>query len=84
MQTLIPCVASGHGVSRASLGPGRYANELPDGRGHAGALCAQTRLGPRRHSLVLRRCFGKPIVCGVDLGDSVGQTSGRDPGPRPH
>jgi hypothetical protein len=51
---------------------------------HAGVPCAEPRLRLRRHSFVLRGCFGGPIVCGVGAGNGIGQASSRDPCPRPH
>jgi hypothetical protein len=40
-------------------------------------------LAPRRHSLVLRCCFGIPVVCCVGGIRSNGQASRRDPDPGP-
>lgn len=51
---------------------------------HAGVPGAEPRLRLRRHSFVLRGCFGGPIVWGVGAGNGIGQASSRDPCPRPH
>jgi hypothetical protein len=50
----------------------------------AGAASPEaSRLALRRHSLVLRCCFGTHIVCGVGGASSDGQTSFADPAPGP-
>jgi hypothetical protein len=67
--------------------PPLLITQLPSyctGAAQAGAASTRTsRLKPRRHSFVLGRCFGNPIVGGVGGVSGDGQASRRDPASRP-